>query len=191
MEHCSEIVEATCFLLDRLGSWRLCYYSDTLDNFWHFQIRPHSTSCWVVTFGKGENNGRGFWEVNLSLKFRNRFFLGYCVKWKYILRRCFTYEMPFFSFFSYFVFSKICMLFPSPNCPTIFFSVWVFFHEHSRIIGLQGKGEEGISLTPHYHFHPLHRHLDINRAITAECLPLHIASGRTRTGNLWFPIASR
>ena len=24
-----------------------------------------------------------------------------------------------------------------------------------------GEGE-GISLTPHYHFHPLHRHLDIN-----------------------------
>ena len=25
-----------------------------------------------------------------------------------------------------------------------FFSIWVFFHEHSRITGLQGKGE-GIS----------------------------------------------
>ena len=34
--------------------------------------------------------------------------------------------------------------------------MWVFFHEHSRITGLQGKGE-GISLTPNYHFHPLHR----------------------------------
>ena len=33
-----------------------------------------------------------------------------------------------------------------------FFSVWVFFHKHSRITGLQEKGEE-ISLTPHYHFH--------------------------------------
>ena len=66
----------------------------------------------------------------------------------------------------------------------IFFSIWVFFHDHSRITGLQGKGE-GISLTPHYHFHPLHRHLDISRAITAESLPLHIASSRTRTGNLW------
>ena len=39
-----------------------------------------------------------------------------------------------------------------------------FFHEHSRIIGLQGKGE-GISLSTHQHFHPLHRHLDINRTI--------------------------
>ena len=53
-----------------------------------------------------------------------------------------------------------------------------------------GEGE-GISLTPHYHFHPLHRHLDINRAITAESSPLHIASSRTRTGNLWFPSASQ
>ena len=42
-----------------------------------------------------------------------------------------------------------------------FFSIWVFSHEHSRITGLQGKGE-GISLTPHHHFHPLLRHLDIS-----------------------------
>ena len=46
-----------------------------------------------------------------------------------------------------------------------FFFYWIFFHEHSRITGLQGK-ESGISLTPHHHFHLLHRHLDINRAIT-------------------------
>ena len=71
-----------------------------------------------------------------------------------------------------------------------FFSMWVFFHEHSRSTGLQEKGE-GISLTPHYHLHPLHRHLDISRAITAESSPLHIVSSRTRTGNLWFPSASR
>ena len=71
-----------------------------------------------------------------------------------------------------------------------FFSIWVFFHDHSRITGLQRKGES-ISLTPHYNFHPLHRHLDISRAITAESLPLHIASSRARAGNLWFPSASR
>ena len=59
------------------------------------------------------------------------------------------------------------------------------FHEHSRIIGPQGKGK-GISLTSHYHLHPLHRHLDISRVITAESSPLHIESSRTRTGNLWF-----
>ena len=76
------------------------------------------------------------------------------------------------------------------NSKLFFFSMWVFFHERSRITGLQGKGE-GISLTPHYHFHPLHRHLDISRAITAESSPLHIAISRTRTGNLWFPSASR
>ena len=71
-----------------------------------------------------------------------------------------------------------------------FFSIWVFFHEHSRFTGQQGKGE-GIYLTPLYHFHPLHRHLDISRAITAESSPLHIAGSRTRTRNLWFPSASR
>ena len=54
----------------------------------------------------------------------------------------------------------------------IFFSIWVFFHEHSRFTGQQGKGE-GIYLTPLYHFHPLYRHLDISRAITAESSPLH------------------
>ena len=74
--------------------------------------------------------------------------------------------------------------------PEFFYYIWVVFHEHSRITGLQGKGE-GISLTPHYHFHPLYRHLDINWAITAESPPLHIASSRTRTGNFWFSSASR
>ena len=53
-----------------------------------------------------------------------------------------------------------------------------------------GKGE-GFSLTPHYHFHPSYRHLDISRVITAESLPLCIGSSRTRTGSLWFPSASR
>ena len=51
-----------------------------------------------------------------------------------------------------------------------FFSIWVFFYVHSQIIGPQGKGD-GISLTPHYHFHSLQRHLDISRAITAERSP--------------------
>ena len=70
-----------------------------------------------------------------------------------------------------------------------FFSVWVFFHEHSRFIGQQGKGE-GIYLTPLYHFHPLDRHLDISQAIAAKSSPLHIASSRTRSGNVWFLSAS-
>ena len=71
-----------------------------------------------------------------------------------------------------------------------FFSIWVFFHNYSRITGLQGKGE-GISLTPHYHFHPLHRYLDISRAVITESPTLHIDSSRTRAGNLWFLGASR
>ena len=70
-----------------------------------------------------------------------------------------------------------------------FFFVWVFFHEHSRFTGQQGKGE-GIYLTLFYHFHPLRRHLDISRVVTAESSPQHIASSRTWTGNLWFLIAS-
>ena len=37
----------------------------------------------------------------------------------------------------------------------LFFSFWVFFREHSRFTGLQGKGK-AISLTPLYYLHPLH-----------------------------------
>ena len=68
------------------------------------------------------------------------------------------------------------------------FSIWVFFHEHSRITGLQGKGE-GISLTPHYHFDTHYRHWDISQA--AEISTLHIANSRIWTGKLWFPSTSR
>ena len=49
--------------------------------------------------------------------------------------------------------------------------------------GQQEKGE-GISLTPHYHFDPLPRHLDISQAITVESSPLHIASSRTERKSL-------
>ena len=55
-------------------------------------------------------------------------------------------------------------------CPTvpssIFFSIWVFFQEHSRITGLQGKGE-GIPLTPHYN-HPPPRHSDEPGTLISE-----------------------
>ena len=53
-----------------------------------------------------------------------------------------------------------------------------------------GEGE-GISLSPRYHFHSLHRHLGISKKISAESPPLHISSSQTRTGNLWFPRSSR
>ena len=70
------------------------------------------------------------------------------------------------------------------------FAIWGFFYEHSRFTAQQGKGE-AISLTPLYHFHPLHRHLDISWANTGESSPLHVANSRIRTMNLWFPNASR
>ena len=69
-----------------------------------------------------------------------------------------------------------------------FFSIWIF-HKHLRFTVEQGK-REVISLTPLYHFHPLHRHFDISRQITAESSPLHKASSQARTGSLWFPSAS-
>ena len=53
----------------------------------------------------------------------------------------------------------------------ISFSIWVFFHEHYRFTGQQGK-REGIYLTFLNHFHLLHRHVNISRAITAESSPL-------------------
>ena len=71
---------------------------------------------------------------------------------------------------------------------TYLFSIWVFFHKHSRFTGQQGKGE-AISLHPLCHFQPLH--LDISRAIIVESSPLHITSIRTRTWNLCFQSASR
>ena len=64
-----------------------------------------------------------------------------------------------------------------------FFSIWVFFQVHSRFTGQQRK-KEAIYLTPLYHFHPLHRHLDIVWAITAESSPLYIASSQTQTQTL-------
>ena len=60
------------------------------------------------------------------------------------------------------------------------FRIWVFFHEHLQFTGQLGK-EEAISLIRLYHFHALHKHLDISRGITVESLPLHIASSRTQT----------
>ena len=64
------------------------------------------------------------------------------------------------------------------------YSIWVFFHKHSRLTGQQGKGES-IS------FPPASQKLDITRVITAESSPLHITSGQNKTGNLWFPSTSR
>ena len=74
---------------------------------------------------------------------------------------------------------------------TLVFFMCVFFHQYSRFTGQQGKGE-GIYLTSLYPLPPASETLrHISRAITAESSRLLIASSRTRTGNFWFPSASR
>ena len=70
----------------------------------------------------------------------------------------------------------------------ISFSIWVFFHNHLRITRLWERGE-GISLTLQYHFHPLHRLLDITQVITPENSPLHKVAAEKKTetfGFFWF-----
>ena len=83
----------------------------------------------------------------------------------------FIFSTPIFlcTFLRWF-FKDSCVYWTS-NIRIIFFSIWVFFHKHSQITGPQGWGKD-ISLSPHYHFHPFHGHLDISRAITAESSPL-------------------
>ena len=84
---------------------------------------------------------------------------------------------------------RICKLVNEKNISGFFFlSAFSFTNIHES---QDCRGRGGISLTPHYHLHPLHRHLDISRANTAERSPLHMANSRTQTGNLWFPSASR
>ena len=67
----------------------------------------------------------------------------------------------------------------------LFFFIWVFFHENSRIIGLQGK-REVISLTPRYHFHQLYRQLDISRVITEGAHLCTLLAAGQEPGTLGF-----
>ena len=122
----------------------------------------------VFVLGQLENNFSIFWPIGLSVRHGANFVL-----------------FPRWSCQQVISFKKNPRRLHILFC-FVFFSIWVFFHEHSRFTGQQGKGE-GINLTPLYHFHPLHRHLDISRAITADSSPLHIAGSRTRR----FPSASR
>ena len=82
----------------------------------------------------------------------------------------------------------LCTLF----LPLIVFSIGVFFYDHSRINGLQGK-REGISLTSPYHFHSLRRHLDISQVITERAqLFTQLAAGlETRTFGFPVQVANR
>ena len=99
--------------------------------------------------------------------------------------------LTLFSIFSFTLWVDIQFLLPCFCFCFVFFSFFLgLFHEHSRFTGHQVK-EENFSFTSLYHFNPLHRHLDISTAITAENSPLHVASSGTQIGNLWFPSASR
>lgn len=67
------------------------------------------------------------------------------------------------------------------------FSLFFFLSRFSfaNIHNSQDNREKGNAfLTSLYHFHSLHRQLDISLAITAAYSPLHIASCRIRTGNI-------
>ena len=137
--------------------------------------------------------------MKLKLSWPEKWYLVYCSLWNFLkrstklnLKKEKKYLKYFHKEFHHVLYHKLTnsSRLLLQGIRIFFFSIWVFFHEHSQITGLHGKGE-GIPLTPYYHFHPLHRHLDISRAITAQSSPLHIASSRTRTGNLWFPITSR
>ena len=80
--------------------------------------------------------------------------------------------------------------FESALCPLLNFFYVGFLSRTFTNHRTAGEGE-GIFLTPHYHFHSFYRHLDVSQVITAGSSPLRIASGRIRTGNLWFPSVSR
>ena len=67
------------------------------------------------------------------------------------------------------------------------FSIWVFFHEHSRITGQQRKGE-AISLIPLYQFHLLHRFSDISLEFAAESLHPRRTSSRIQREILGFRV---
>ena len=75
-----------------------------------------------------------------------------------------------------------CSVFPQP-VGINFFSIRVFFLEHSRFTGQQGR-EEAIYLTPLYHLHQLRRRLEISWGITVENSPLHKACSRVLAANL-------
>ena len=49
----------------------------------------------------------------------------------------------------------------------------------------RGRGNLSLSSTALYHFHLFHRHLDISQEINAESSPMHIASSRTWTRNIF------
>ena len=68
-----------------------------------------------------------------------------------------------------------------PETSIFFFLSGLSFTNIHKSQDCRGRG--GHSLTPLCHSHPLHRYLDISRAITKEILPLQSVGKRTGTGN--------
>ena len=93
---------------------------------------------------------------------------------------------------SVFVLTKRYFIRCNVNFP--FFSVNIFFLSGSFFMNIccnsrdsRGRWEEGcISLTPFFHVHPIHRHLDVSWVVIAVSSPLHIDNSRNRSRNLWF-----
>ena len=89
--------------------------------------------------------------------------------------------------------------FPTP-CPNRLWihQVYCFFFYLGFLLqpfmnhGMVEEKGKAISLTPHCHFHLLHRYqnLEISWVMTADSSPLHISNSWTQTGNLWFLSAS-
>ena len=79
---------------------------------------------------------------------------------------------------SYMLYSRISFLF--------FFFYQGFFSWISWFKGQQGE-EKAISLTPLYHFHQLHRYLDISQVIAAERWSGKLSPQEFRTSKSCFP----
>ena len=65
---------------------------------------------------------------------------------------------------------------------------FLFVYQSSIIHKSQdSRWRERQILTPFFHFHPIHRHLNISGTFTAKSAPLHEVSDRTRIGNPRIP----
>ena len=72
-----------------------------------------------------------------------------------------------------------------------FFSIRVFFHEHSQLTGQQGK-EEVISLSPLYHYWTLHRHLTLARLLLQRAhFSTYLAAGLEMSLRCFFKMSNQ
>ena len=119
-------------------------------SFWHTNDRA---------IGTGEATREQVLLLWVSMLFMSSFLMG---NLPISCRECCRKELNL----AFYSFENCKIFFTTKHGGGIFF-LSVFFHEPERFTGQQGKGE-AIFLIPLYHFHLLHRYLDITRAITAE-----------------------